>query len=56
MESVYQQKGYKNRNDYLYQLSVSYGVPYDAVLVAAHTLGETEDFDGLPSLLEEWGD
>ena len=56
MENVYQRKGYKNRTDYLMGLAEEYGVPYDAVLSAAFTLGENEDFDGLPSLLEEWGD
>ena len=53
-EEVYQNKGYKNRIDYLMLLSVEYGVPYDAVVVAAETLGREEDFDGLPALLEDW--
>lgn len=56
MDSIYKQKGYKNRMDYLMQISVEYGVPYDAVRVAADALGPNEDFDGLLTLLEEWGD
>ena len=56
MENIYQQKGYKNRRDYLMSLSLEYGVPYDVVLVAANTLGESEDFDGLINVLEDWED
>ncbi len=55
-QTIYKEKGYKNRKDYLYQLSVEYGVPYDAVVSAANTLGSNEDFDGLITMLEEWED
>lgn len=53
-DEVYRNKGYKNRIDYLMLLSVEYGIPYDAVVAAAETLGRNEDFDGLPALLETW--
>jgi len=56
MEDIYQQNGYKNRSDYLAQLSYEYGIPYDTVVAAANTLGESEDFDGLISMLEDWED
>ena len=55
-EAIYQNKGFKNRIDYLMNLSYDYGIPYDAVKIAADMLGPNEDFDGLPVLLEEWGD
>ena len=50
---VYQENGYKNRDDYLNSLSEDYGVPIDAVLVLAEVLGPDEDFDGLISNLED---
>lgn len=51
---IYQQNGFKNRHEYLMHLSDMYGIPYDAIRIAADTLGPDEDFDGLPALLEEW--
>lgn len=53
---VYQNKGYKNRADYLMSLSLSYGIPYDTVRIAANILGPNEDFDGLLTMLDEWED
>ena len=50
---VYQENGYKNRDDYLNSLSEDYGVPIDAVLALAEVLGPDEDFDGLISNLED---
>ena len=50
---VYQENGYKNRDDYLNSLSEDYGVPIDAVLALADVLGPDEDFDGLVSNLED---
>jgi len=54
MEDIYQKRGYKNRLDYLMNLSEEYGVPYDAVYTAAYLLGPSEDFDGLVTVLKEW--
>ena len=50
---VYQENGYKNRDDYLNSLAEDYGVPIDAVLALADVLGPDEDFDGLVSNLED---
>lgn len=50
---VYQENGYKNREDYLNSLSEDYSVPIDAVLALAEVLGPDEDFDGLISNLED---
>ncbi len=50
---VYQENGYKDRDDYLNSLSEDYGVPIDAVLALAEVLGPDEDFDGLISSLED---
>ena len=52
-KEVYRKKGYTNRDDDLYDLSVEYGVPEDAVLAIAEVLGPDEDFDGLVSSLED---
>jgi hypothetical protein len=51
--NVYQQNGYKNREDYLNCLSEDYGVPLEVVYSLAEMLGETEEFDGLISALED---
>ena len=52
-QGLYQENGYKNRDDYLNSLSEDYGVPIDAVLALAEVLGPDEDFDGLVSNLED---
>ena len=53
MSNVYMRKGYKNRKDYLNSLAVDYGVDRITVYSLANMLGETEDFDGLISELED---
>jgi hypothetical protein len=45
--SIYTDKGYKDRNDYLNSLAENNGVPKEIVFSLADILGETEDFDGL---------
>jgi len=50
---VYQENGYKNREDYLNSLSEDYSVPIDAVLALAEVLGPGEDFHGLVSNLKD---
>lgn len=52
-ESIYQRKGYKDRDDYLTCLSEDYGVSIEDVYSLAEMLGESEDFDGLVSALED---
>ena len=53
MSNIYQSNGYKNRADYLENLSFSYGVDLEQVQLAADMLGENEDFDGLINTLED---
>lgn len=47
MSTIYQERGYKDRADYLDGLSEDYGVDRQTVQLLADTLGENEDFDGL---------
>lgn len=60
MENVfqkkYEEKGYKNRLDYLINIANDYGVPFDVVRGMAFVLGTEEDFDGLIAALEDWED
>jgi len=52
-ENIYQQNGYKDREDYLKCLSEDYGVPLEVVYTLSEMLGKTEEFDGLVSVLED---
>ena len=51
--TIYQQRGYYNRTDYLRCMSEDYGVPFETVKVIADMLGPNEDFDGLVTELED---
>lgn len=51
--SVYTENGYKSRKDYLKSIAEDYGVPYIYVAELACMLGESEDFDGLISEIED---
>jgi len=51
--TIYEEKGYGNRSQYLESLSDDYDVDLDIVLDIAELLGETEDFDGLINSLED---
>lgn len=51
---IYIRHGYKNRKDYLKSLAEDYGFDYETVALLADTMGETEDFDGLVSMLEDY--
>ena len=55
-EIIYQQRGFKNRTEYLMHLARDYGVPYDVVRNLANYLGSFEDFDKLVDTLEKWED
>lgn len=50
--SIYTDNGYKDRAEYLTALSEDYGVEIETVQCLADLLGESEDFDGLISALE----
>jgi len=52
-ENVYQKNGFKDRTDYLRDLAEQYGVDSQTVFSLADMLGESEDFDGLVSELED---
>lgn len=56
MSNVYIRSGFKNRKDYLEYLAKDYGVSYMEVYGLAMFLGETEDFDGLISALDDMAD
>jgi len=51
--NAYQVNGYTDRKDYLQCMSDDYGVPLDVVTELADLLGESEEFDGLISALED---
>jgi hypothetical protein len=51
----YTSQGYKDRDDYLNTLADDRGIDRTAVYMIADILGETEDFDGLVSELEDFG-
>ena len=51
--NIYQQNGYDSRDDYLQCLADDYGVPLETVYSLAGTLGESEEWDALISILED---
>jgi len=51
--NIYVKNGYKNRRDYLKTLALDFGIPFDIVATCADMLGESEDFDGLVTTLED---
>lgn len=50
--SPYQERGFKNREDYLESLAEEHG-DAEMVFACAEVLGPSEDFDGLVSMLED---
>ena len=52
-EGVYAANGCKDRNDYLDSLANDHGIKPFAVNMMADILGDSEDFDGLVSELED---
>lgn len=52
-QNIYQENGYKDRQDYLECLSEDYDVPLEVVVSLAEVLGENEDWDGLVLALED---
>jgi len=53
MQNIYQQNGFASRKEYLDSLADEYGVSAITVYALADMLGESEDFDGLLSALED---
>ena len=54
--NVYQEQGYKNRPDYLRDLAQELGIDTQTVFLMAELLGESEDFDGLVTSLEDYAE
>lgn len=52
--SIYQIKGFKDRQDYLESLADENGIDISVVYAVAEMLGEIQDFDGLPITLEDY--
>ena len=52
--SIYQQNGFKDREEYLNSLCEEYGADMYIVSSIADMLGENEDFDGLVSSLNDF--
>jgi len=52
-QNIYQENGYKDRQDYLECIALDYGVPLEVVASLAEVLGENEDWDGLVLALED---
>ena len=55
-ENVYKRHGFSSRKEYLISLADDYSVPADTVFTMASLLGETEDFDGLVSAIQDEAD
>lgn len=51
--NLYIENGFRDREDYLYNLSLDYGVDFSAVKAIADLYGPDEDFDGLITYLED---
>ena len=51
--NTYQKLGFKNRKEYLIDLAETYGVNQDQVFMLASMLGESEDFDGLVTSIQD---
>ncbi len=54
MYNPYKENGYEDRREYLESLSDFYGIDLFSVQMIADMLGESEDFDGLVSSLEDY--
>jgi hypothetical protein len=54
--NTYQENGFDDRDQYLSYLSDEYEVPYYIVYAVADMFGESEDFDGLVTELENLSD
>ena len=53
-DNIYLQNGYNNREDYLKSLAEDYDVDLDIVMLFAQLYGESEDFDGLVTAMEDY--
>lgn len=53
MQEMYANVGCKNRREYLQQLADIHGLSIRIIITTANLLGQQEDFDGLPIMLED---
>ena len=53
IDNVYEMNGYTDRQDYLDDLADNMGLDRSIVSALADLLGETEDFDGLVTSLQD---
>ncbi len=53
-QNIYKAHGFENRKAYLEDLAECHGLDVIIVFELASILGETEDFDGLVSSLEDY--
>jgi hypothetical protein len=53
MDSIYEMNGYASRREYLTDLADNMGLDRSLVFALADMLGESEDFDGLVTSLED---
>ena len=54
LNDVYASNGYKDREDYLNSLADDRGIERMDIDIIADVLGESEDFDGLISMLDDF--
>ena len=53
IQTIYEQHGFRNRQDYFEYLSEEYDIDIDIIKSMAEILGPNEDFDGLVTNLED---
>lgn len=51
--NAYQERGFNSRKEYLIDLAETYGVSKAQVFALASMLGESEDFDGLVTSIQD---
>ena len=53
MDNIYEEAGFNSREDYLEYLADMFDIDVQYVVDAASVFGESEDFDGLVTWLED---
>jgi len=53
-DNIYTRNGYKNRENYLRGMADDYGIPPMVVYELAGMLGDSEDFDGLVTSMDDF--
>lgn len=55
MSDVYQENGFKSREDYLMSLAKKYNTDIRLLHTLADIMGPEQDFDGLVTMLNDYG-